>query len=317
MSAVRKFMAPGHLQTLLFAPNIKLQDIFTIIGEWEEMQSRKRANRREMKQENYKVKIREKKLNDGLWSGVKNVKCYRYGKYGHISPDCSVKEKTEKGTNMALDGNEVGDDKVKINGLKHFGVFDTGSTHNLITTRLISKLPYEEIAGKTTPLKISMLNGGEIESTQSIMINIEHKSLKTLSKFWVINDRIVDLIVGRKLSEILKNRQPSARGFPVVCEMKTPPPRIVSITRPIKSFRDKTEFYSLIKDLERKGILEESSTNWVNRVRLTSYDLRWTPGDELNDGTGWVWYLQYQWNHKIDVQHESFGSWSTSPPGGS
>lgn len=66
MSAVRKFMAPGHLQTLLFAPNIKLQDIFTIIGEWEEMQSRKRANRREMKQENYKVKIREKKLNDGL-----------------------------------------------------------------------------------------------------------------------------------------------------------------------------------------------------------------------------------------------------------
>lgn len=84
---------------------------------------------------------------------------------------------------MALDGNEVGDDKVKINGLKHFGVFDTGSTHNLITTRLISKLPYEEIAGKTTPLKISMLNGGEIESTQSIMINIEHKSLKTLSKF--------------------------------------------------------------------------------------------------------------------------------------
>lgn len=97
-----------------------------------------------------------------------------------------------------------------------------------------------------SPFKNKTLNGNEIETVKSTMINIEHKDRYALSNFWIIDKGIVDLIVGKKLCDFFKNIQDCFRRFPIERKIKMPPGKMVSITKPIKYYRDKTEFLHLI-----------------------------------------------------------------------
>lgn len=106
IATVRKVPAPRDLQTLLFTPNLKLQDILSIINDWEEMQSKKLNYRNERKQIGYKPQKRSNRMNNRNISEIRDVRCYRCGELRHISSDCPIRKKCPKVTNLALNGKQ-------------------------------------------------------------------------------------------------------------------------------------------------------------------------------------------------------------------
>lgn len=58
------------------------------------------------------------------------------------------------------------------------------------------------------------------------------------------------------------------KKLPIKCQIQTGNAKPVSNNRPIRSLQDKKDFQKLICDLERKGIVEESKSLWLNPVVL-------------------------------------------------
>ncbi len=58
------------------------------------------------------------------------------------------------------------------------------------------------------------------------------------------------------------------KELPVKCHIKTNTTIPISNTRPFKSLQDKKDFEVLVAELEKKGIIEESESLWLNPVVL-------------------------------------------------
>lgn len=104
-------------------------------------------------------------------------------KIGHILKNWLQKlnEKRTNGENLALKEsktNEIDSYSLKVNDLSSFGVFDAGSTHNLITQSLIAKLTYGESTNEPCALYIKMLYGNTIASKRWILLDIEYNILQ-------------------------------------------------------------------------------------------------------------------------------------------
>lgn len=58
-------------------------------------------------------------------------------------------------------------------------------------------------------------------------------------------------------------------SIPIECCIETGNNPPVSWSRPIRSYKDKIDFQIMLGELEEKGIIEESTSAWLNPVVIT------------------------------------------------
>ena len=179
--------------------------------------------------------------------------------------------------NLALKSERISDvdgDDVKINDTSAYAIFDSGSTLNIITSALLSTLNNIKIQFDEIPMKITLLNGDTISTNQKVRLTCVYNNQTCEAWFWIIDKGVVNLIFSHELIKKLKTKK-----FPIECTIPVNNSKIISITRPFKSFKEKQEFMKLIEKMENKGHLESSTSNWLNPTRLTykdSGELRFT-----------------------------------------
>ncbi|KAG0437575.1 Retrovirus-related Pol polyprotein from transposon opus [Dictyocoela muelleri] len=200
--------------------------------------------------------------------------CFKCSKPGHIAKFCNEKNESNlsngKCNNLNLELEDI-----RLNELETKALFDSGSSINIITRKTLKQLKISEIRVLDEFLKIKLLNGSIIKSNITVRLTVSHENKMIKNTFYVINNSIVDIILGRELIEKFKR----TREFPVKCHMKTVSDKIVSWSRPIRNIKDKNDFKGLINCLEKDGIVEKSNSLWLNPVvlnRKKSGDLRFT-----------------------------------------
>ncbi|KAG0433115.1 Transposon Ty3-G Gag-Pol polyprotein [Dictyocoela muelleri] len=165
---------------------------------------------------------------------------------------------------------------VYLNNMKLRALFDSGSSINIITRKFLRRFKNLSIEKLDKNVEIRLLNGSCIKSKESVFFNTLYKVKNIDEKFFIINNGIVDVIIGQKL---IKKLTHAAKNFPIECMILTKNENIVSWSRPIKNFRDKEDFKKLISEYETKGIIEKSKSLWLNPIvlnRKKTRDLRFT-----------------------------------------
>ena len=249
--------APVELRSLFYTTNISLEYLLEIVGDFE----------KSTKMNKVPGKTVDKKVDTA--KNLDKVKCYACGGFGHYANNCADKpsKSDKKHSNMSnfnsVEGVEKGE--ISLNGLEYISIFDTASTVNIISRKFANSVANITICYPKSPKIIKLIDGSEIVFKQYALLDIKYKNKAAKDIFYVINEGLADLLIGKSLLDRLKNQA----GFPVKCTIPTRGDSIVSWSRPIKSIHEKKEFQVLVKDLEVRGILEESRSMWLNPVVLT------------------------------------------------
>lgn len=135
----------------------------------------------------------------------------------------------------------------------------------MICTGLLKELKNIEIE----PIeKIYKNFDGTCNKTKGVVnLRFKYRGKNILEKFNVVeNKKDKTILISNNL---VKNIEAEKRKMPIKCKIDTEGKGPVSWTRPIRSERDKNDFEKLVNDLEVKGIIEPSKSNWLNPVVLT------------------------------------------------
>ncbi|KAG0440254.1 hypothetical protein DMUE_1874 [Dictyocoela muelleri] len=153
---------------------------------------------------------------------------------------------------------------VRMNGKTMKVLFDTWSSLNIITKNYIKTFENTEIKKKLdSPISIKLLNRTSIKSDLKAKLVVIYQNKKIHENFFIIDNGIVDIIIGRGLIKKFENKV-----FPDECCIKVEENSIVSWTRPVKNIKEKNDFQKLIAEYEKKGYLEKSRSMWLNPVVL-------------------------------------------------
>ncbi|KRH92946.1 LTR retrotransposon, partial [Pseudoloma neurophilia] len=242
--------APSKYQVLFLAGKLNLDELISTIETFEFMQKLKpRSNNKKKEQ----VKPKRRQITQ------ENVTCYKCQGKGHFARNCL--KKTKKSCLLVKSSNE---DELKLSGKVHRAILDTGSDVNILTYKVASKLgAYEVITNESK--EITLLNGNKMKALSKVKIWVEKDRFSDFVEFYVVDRAICDVILGKDLVNKVRGK---SYCFPLVCTIPTPPGKIVSWGRPYNSEKDKEDFKKLLSEFERKGIVEESSSLWLNPVTL-------------------------------------------------
>ncbi|KAG0439296.1 Pol polyprotein [Dictyocoela muelleri] len=159
--------------------------------------------------------------------------------------------------------------------MKKCVLFDTGSSINIITKKIINEMRIDRLIKLKDALRINLLNGSYIESKEMIYLDVTYDKKRIRDVFYVIGIGIVDVILD---VEMIKKFEKN-KSFSVDCQIKTKGDQIINWTRPIKSYKYREDFKKLIHDYEKRGYIERSKSLWLNPVvlnRKKSGELRFT-----------------------------------------
>ncbi|KAG0440168.1 hypothetical protein DMUE_1936 [Dictyocoela muelleri] len=123
--------------------------------------------------------------------------CFNCNKPGHIAKYCisnSIGNFLNK-KKMVL-GLEL--EPIGLNGYRTKALFDSGSSVNLITNRLLKRIDNAQVMNLEKTMSIQLLNGNCIKSNKIAMLCIKWKEKTLISEYYIIDNGIVDLIIGKK-----------------------------------------------------------------------------------------------------------------------
>jgi hypothetical protein len=110
-------------------------------------------------------------------------------------------------------------------------------------------------------------DGSKNRTVGIVELDLEYEGKKTRESFNIVNEKNAGSIL--LCNSVVKRLTTETCKIPVECSINTGDSDPVSWNRPIRSWKDKKDFESLIKDLEERKIIESSKSNWLNPVVLT------------------------------------------------
>jgi hypothetical protein len=183
------------------------------------------------------------------------VRCYKCGKEGHISYNCTVKDNVncvEEDKTKKLHQLNVDNRVVTLNGIETQAIFDTGATESIIGLGKLKQLGLnaEKIADKKT---FTLIDGRNLKIEHAIDISIGYNKFEKLERFYVVNDskNMKILISNNTVKELTGKLNDKINTMPVVCNIDTKNAGPISWNRPIKSYSDRMQFKTLCIELEK------------------------------------------------------------------
>lgn len=98
-----------------------------------------------------------------------------------------------------------------------------------------------------------------------VNLEIEYKQKKITENINIVENNFDEEIL---LSNSLSKKLRSDKLLPLECTINTKDHPPISWSRSIRTLQDKRDFEKLVQDLEKKGIIEESNSSWLNPVVL-------------------------------------------------
>ena len=129
---IRRERAPKDYQIIFHSVNTGLNDVISRIESWEETSDPKSKNTN-------KNSIKDQQdINRGT---NKTIKCFNCNKIGHIARNCFKSNKQESNMmNQTAEPKGVDTKHIEINGFEHLCVFDSGSSVNMVSSKIFDKL---------------------------------------------------------------------------------------------------------------------------------------------------------------------------------
>lgn len=161
------------------------------------------------------------------------------------------------------------------NGVESKAVFDTGSSYNILDKRTIKKLNIGSKKIEKVDFSARLINNTTVEFKERIQLEVSYENKSHNVEFLIGKNMSEETLIGRKLvnlfdkcnvEEKYKVSMLEPNNFPIECRIDTEKGKIVSWSRPIRSWQDKKEFQNLVEDYERRRIVEQSTLNWLNPV---------------------------------------------------
>ncbi|KAG0438458.1 hypothetical protein DMUE_3077 [Dictyocoela muelleri] len=115
-------------------------------------------------------------------------------------------------TNCKFNGINLELEDIRLNELVKRALFDSGSSINIITRKILKQLKNQEIRVLDEFYSIRLFNGSIIRSNLTLKLNVCHNNKTINDVFYAIENGIVDIILGRKLIENLEK----SLEFPVM-----------------------------------------------------------------------------------------------------
>jgi hypothetical protein len=98
-----------------------------------------------------------------------------------------------------------------------------------------------------------------------VFLDVVYKNRTFKECFYVIEDNKEETIL---LSNSFVKRTERNCELPIKCNINTKGSAPISWNRPIRNLHDKIEFQKMVDELEKKRIVEESTSMWLNPVVL-------------------------------------------------
>ena len=153
-------------------------------------------------------------------------------------------------------------DQVKVNGSEYSCIFDSASNINIVSNNFIKQIPGVKINQRPISESIKLINGQAVKLRRYVKLEIEYRHKSAMADFYILGNSVADLLIGNPLINKLEDR----KKFPLKCAIPTRGGTIVSRSRPIRSIAEKREFQELVESFEKRGIIEESRSLWLNPV---------------------------------------------------
>ena len=272
---------PQPLQVVFYSVGLSFETAVNRIEEWELFNS----------QRGFASKKTSSVKNDEFISNIKEkrpIKCFKCGEMGHYKSECRVKDmssircfkcqKLGHYSNHCKDTNinnnvelnvrsDIDERKVKIQNKIFKAVFDTGASESMICSGVLKKLKNFKLNEEKR--EYFLFNGKSDKTMGNVDLVFIYKGKEYEENFNVVNDdsRINILLCNRIVKEI-EGKSLNNKIIPGECSIDTQGAGPVSWSRPIRNHKDLTDFRVLIRELEEKGIIEPSTSNWLNPVVL-------------------------------------------------
>ena len=253
---------PRSLQILVYSNGISLNTIIIRTMEMESFMSISRP--KENYKNNFKTQGRSGKPYEPFKqkSEKKDVECFRCKLFGHYSNNCPQKNgSTNNIDRWRPDTLDVR--AIKINDKTVDALFDTGASDSMITSAWLNYLNLY----KTIPVNrtFNLIDGSRFEVNRTVKALFEYNGKLHSEEFNVVeNTKDRKIILGNDcLKRILSRKE-----IPVQCHINTGDAGPISWNRPLRSLQDKKDLKKLTDELEKAGILEESTSMWLNPVVL-------------------------------------------------
>lgn len=204
---------PRDLRTIMLSFGITMKIALERFEEVEKIHSsnikprvkKECLNNRKIFKDDYKVVKTE---NTGVKKNVKNIKCFKCGDVGHFANKCTNKAENE--VNNIYNAKEIQRLDMRfilLNGEKMKALFDSGATNNIISRKIIKKMPEELIFDEEK--KFKLIDGTEFTTHKAIKLQIEYNDRRILEKFNIIDNDGKDVILSNKMiNGLLKKKIP-------------------------------------------------------------------------------------------------------------
>ena len=119
---------------------------------------------------------------------------------------------------------------IELNGFKHYCVFDTGSTVNIISDKIYNFLKHKPPINYSKRKTIIFLDGSKMYLDRSVELNVCYNNKSITDTFYIVKKPVVDLLIGNKMVVKLDKKKFSKIRCPINTKVGT----IISWSRPIR-----------------------------------------------------------------------------------
>ncbi len=210
---------PRDMQNLFLSFSVNLNSFVEKVKELEDVNKKKVAYQRA---NNIFSKKSERKSKNG-------IKCYKCSETEHIAPNCpknkNLGKNNKKKIFLAVNKSEIDGYTIKIGGVKYFCIFNTGSSVNIVSLKFLNKnLKPINIVDENDSMKVKLLNNNVIELNSKCKIEIEFKEKKFEDTFYILDDNVVDLLIGIVMIKKFEEK----KEFLLECQINTSIGKVVS-----------------------------------------------------------------------------------------